>query len=122
MGRAIGFARRFSEATGLPEDAADRLAIVVEEWVINVVEHGQLRPGSRIGVTLGREAELVRLVFSDAGVPFDPRDVEFEGPNLERGGGVGLALIRAWSRVADYRRSSGRNRVTLEMPLAERAV
>jgi serine/threonine-protein kinase RsbW len=118
VGRAIGFARRFSETTGLPSDAADRLAIVVEEWVVNVLEHGQLKPGSRIGVTLGRGDGVVRLTFSDAGVPFDPRTAAFQGPNEERGGGVGLALIRAWSRIADYQRRAGRNRVTLEMPLA----
>ena len=118
MGKAIDVARGFSEACGLPDDAADRLAIVVEEWVVNVLEHGQLRPGSRIGVTLGREPGVVRLVFSDAGVPFDPRTVEFVGPNEERGGGVGLALIQAWSRIADYRRQAGRNRLTLEMPLS----
>jgi serine/threonine-protein kinase RsbW len=118
VARAIGFARRFSETADLSSDVADRLAIVVEEWVVNVLEHGQLRPGSRIGVTLGREADLIRLIFSDGGVPFDPRAVAFEGPNVERGGGVGLALIHAWSRIADYRRRSGRNRVTLEMPLA----
>ena len=89
----------------------------MEEWVVNVLEHGQLKPGSRIGLTLGREDGLVRLIFSDAGVPFDPRTIDFEGPNEERGGGVGLALIRAWSRIADYRRHAGRNRLTLEMPL-----
>lgn len=90
---------------------------MVEEWIVNLLEHGQLRPGSRIAVTLGREDGVVRLTFSDAGVPFDPRAAEFHGPNEARGGGVGLALIRAWSRIADYRRRSGRNRVTLEMPL-----
>ena len=84
---------------------------------MNVLDHGQLRPGTRIGVTLGLADGVVRLTFSDAGTPFDPRATVFEGPNEARGGGVGLALIRAWSRIADYRRRSGRNRVVLEMPL-----
>ena len=118
MARAIGLARRFCDSADLPADIADRLAIVVEEWVVNVVEHGQLKPGSRIGVTLGREGSLLRLTFSDGGVPFDPRTIVFDGPNEQRGGGVGLALIQAWSRIADYRRRSGRNRLILEMPLA----
>jgi serine/threonine-protein kinase RsbW len=117
VGCAIGVARRFSEASELPADAADRLAIIVEEWVVNLLEHGQLEPGSRIGMTLGCDDGLVRLTFSDAGVPFDPRSTEFRGPNPVRGGGVGLALIRAWSRIADYRRRAGRNQLTLEMPL-----
>ena len=60
---------------------------------------------------------LVFMEVSDAGLPFDPRDAVFEGPNLERGGGAGLELIRAWSRIADYTRRAGRNRLFVEMPL-----
>jgi hypothetical protein len=41
----------------------------------------------------------------------------FGGPNLERGGGAGLELIRAWCRIAAYARRGGRNRLVLEMPL-----
>jgi len=55
----------------------------------------------------------VRMSFSDAGVPFDPRRAPDEGPNLERGGGAGLALIRGWSEIEDYRRRRGRNRLVL---------
>jgi anti-sigma regulatory factor (Ser/Thr protein kinase) len=90
---------------------------VVEEWVGNVVEHGAVAPGSRIELALEQGAGLVRLTLSDGGAPFDPRAASFEGPNLERGGGAGLALIAAWTRVADYRRRGGRNRLVLEMPL-----
>lgn len=100
------------------DDTADKLAIVVEEWLVNVVEHGAVQPGSRIAMRLERGQDLLRLTFSDAGQPFDPREVVFEGPNMERGGGAGLALIQAWCRIADYRRRAGRNRVVLEMPLA----
>lgn len=117
IGRALAVARRFATAASLDDTAADRLAIVVEEWVSNVVEHGGAAAGSRIELELARDGALVRLSVSDAGAAFDPRTVEFEGPNTERGGGAGLALIAAWSRVADYRRRGGRNHLVLEMPL-----
>ncbi|MBW8812250.1 MAG: ATP-binding protein [Caulobacterales bacterium] len=117
VGRALAAARRFAEAARLDPTAADRLAIVVEEWVGNVVDHGGAAPGSRIDLALARERSLVRLTVSDAGAPFDPRTAGFEGPNLERGGGAGLALIAAWTRVADYRRRGGRNHLVFEMPL-----
>lgn len=42
----------------------------------------------------------------------------FEGPNLTRGGGAGLALIQTWRRIADYRRQRGRNRVVFDMQLS----
>lgn len=116
MLRALEAARRFASAAGLEGAAADRLAIVVEEWIGNIVEHGAVAPGSRIALTLVRGEACVRLVVSDAGAPFDPRAASFEGPNEDRGGGVGLALVAAWTRVAAYRRRRGRNHVVLEMP------
>ncbi|HET6971176.1 MAG TPA: ATP-binding protein, partial [Phenylobacterium sp.] len=79
--------------------------------------HGACAPGSRIELGLERDGGLVRLTASDAGVAFDPRTAHFEGPNPERGGGAGLALIAAWCRVAAYRRRGGRNHLVFEMAL-----
>ena len=107
----------FASREAIGDEATDKLAIVVEEWLINIVEHGQAAPGSRIALRLERLEGVVRLTFSDAGQPFDPRTFEFAGPNTQRGGGAGLALIQAWSRICDYRRRAGRNRLVLEMPL-----
>ncbi|MCW5758173.1 MAG: ATP-binding protein [Phenylobacterium sp.] len=117
VARALGVARRFCEGAGVGPDCADKLSIVVEEWMVNVVEHGRPAPGSRIALRLVREPACVRLVVTDAGTFFDPREAVFEGPNLDRGGGAGLELIRAWTRIAGYGRRSGRNRLVLEMPV-----
>lgn len=114
---ALAWARGFAERAAIGPDAADRLAIIVEEWVINVVEHGGAPPASRIVLRLERLEGMIRLAASDAGAPFDPREAAFEGPDLERGGGAGLELIRAWSRIAAYARRRGRNRLVLEMSI-----
>jgi serine/threonine-protein kinase RsbW len=111
--RAIAFARRFTVAAGLRDDAADRLTLLVEEWVANIVEHGAPTPGSLIVLRLEEADGRVRLAFSDAGIAFDPRTVEDLGPNLERGGGAGIALIRGWSDLESYARRAGRNRLVL---------
>jgi len=113
VANAIAFARRFAEAGALPADAADRLAVVVEEWTSNIVEHGRASAGSRIVLRLERAGEGVRLVFTDAGVAFDPRTARDKGPNLRRGGGAGIALIRAWCEIEAYQRRRGRNRLVL---------
>jgi serine/threonine-protein kinase RsbW len=94
------------------------LAVVVEEWVANVVEHGGPQEGARIVLRLRLSDGVVRLSVSDAGRPFDPRTVAFSGPNNERGGGAGLALIVSLCRIARYARRAGRNHLVLEMPLA----
>ncbi|WP_293678128.1 ATP-binding protein [uncultured Phenylobacterium sp.] len=117
MRRGLATALLFAGDAGIGDEATDKLAIVVEEWLINVVEHGEAAPGSRIALRFERLEGVVRLTVSDAGRAFDPRAFAFEGPNMERGGGAGLALIQAWSRVADYRRRAGRNRLVLEMPV-----
>jgi serine/threonine-protein kinase RsbW len=118
VSRALEVARAFALRSELGSTASDHLAMVVEEWVANIVEHGDPRAGSRIGLRLQRADRLVRLSFSDAGRPFDPREAARAGPNTERGGGAGLALIHSWCRITAYARRAGRNRLVLEMPLA----
>jgi serine/threonine-protein kinase RsbW len=115
VAEAIGLARGFAAGCDLPIDAAEKLAIIAEEWVANIVEHGGLPDGSHIGFGLEQAADLVRVTVVDSGVPYDPRTATFDGPNEERGGGVGLALITAWCRIAGYARLRGRNRVVFEL-------
>lgn len=117
VGRALGVARGFVAQAGLDRDAAERLAIVVEEWIANLVEHGEIPPGSRIGLRLARAELGVRITVTDAGRAFDPRRAVRTGPDLDRGGGAGLELMRAWSQVLTYGRRARRNRLVLEMPL-----
>ena len=91
--------------------------MVVEEWVANVVEHGAPPAGARIVLRLRLSEGLLRVRISDSGRPFDPRTSTFEGPDPERGGGAGLALIASFCRVVDYARRAGRNRLVLELEL-----
>jgi len=117
VARAARLARGFAAQTGLDPAAASRLTVVVEEWVTNVVTHGGPQAGARIVLRLSLSEEVVRLWISDGGRPFDPRAAVFEGPDLEHGGGSGLALIAGFCRITGYARLGGRNRLVLEMPL-----
>ncbi len=110
-------ARAFAADTGLSSTASDHLAVLVEEWIANVVEHGGPQAESRIVLSLSLSGAIVQMTVSDAGRAFDPRTAIFRGPNAERGGGAGLAMIAALSRVAGYERRGGRNRLLLEMPI-----
>lgn len=113
--RALAAVEAFVAAAGVPASTADRLAIVVEEWLLNLIEHGRPPPGSLIVLRLERVIRGVRIGFSDAGAAFDPRLAPDSGPNEQRGGGAGIALIRAWTRIEDYRRKAGRNRLALSL-------
>jgi anti-sigma regulatory factor (Ser/Thr protein kinase) len=118
VANAVAVARAFVEQAGLGRDPGERLAIIVEEWIANVVEHGDPPAGSLIGLRLACGEGVIRITVTDAGRVFDPRTATFEGPNPDRGGGAGLELVRAWSRVAAYGRRTARNRLVLEMPLS----
>jgi serine/threonine-protein kinase RsbW len=111
---ALSVAEGFSRDAALGETTAARLAVVVEELVSNSVRHGA--GGRELVVTLVMEAQgdALRIALEDDGVAFDPTaQREFTGPDARTGGGVGIALIRAWARELDYARIGGRNRVTL---------
>jgi serine/threonine-protein kinase RsbW len=112
--RAIAAVRRHAERHALADEAADRLVLVAEEWVINILDHGGAAPQSRIVLMLSAPDGRLRLTISDAGRPFDPCTVEDAGPNLERGGGAGIALIRTWCEMR-YARRGGRNRLLLDL-------
>ena len=113
---AVSGARLFADRNGIPEDAATKLAIVVEELVTNLYEHGGLADSDLIDIELTVEAASIRLAITDHARPFDPRSA-VQGHVPSRGGNAGLALVRNWASAIDYRSSGGTNRLTLALPL-----
>jgi anti-sigma regulatory factor (Ser/Thr protein kinase) len=112
---AVAAARRFS--ADLPARLADRLAIIVEELVENLVEHAVQPPGAVIRLGIRIEAGRVWLTLVDEAAPFDPRRA-MPTSTPARGGGAGLALVRAWTRIEGYDREAGCNVLKLSMPLS----
>ena len=118
--RAVSLVQLFCANNGLPQQQRAKLAILVEEAVTNLYDHGALTTGFTGTLTIAGDADAepggVRVTLCDSGPPFDPRAAdEIEMPNLERGGGVGLAMIRAWAEIVDYRSESGINWLELRL-------
>ena len=111
---AVETAQGFGVTVGLgPLDSA-RLAIVVEEIVANLCEHGGCGDGTPGHLALSQQGETIRIAVQDQGPPFDPRESQdADLPNPDRGGGVGLAMVRAWSESLDYCTADGRNLLTV---------
>jgi anti-sigma regulatory factor (Ser/Thr protein kinase) len=99
------------------EECRRRFLIVVEEIVTNIVRHGDASSGSEIGWRFTENGGTVRAYFEDSGVAFDPRDASPPPRTTQEPveGGQGLPIIQAWCRIVDYRRTDGRNCLTLEM-------
>lgn len=116
---ALDAVREYATRVALDAAMTRQLTIVAEELMINLLEHGAAADGcARINVTLRLDLadEALVLVLEDNGTPFDPRSVApVDLPNAERGGGVGLALVKAFARIDDYVTENGRNRLTLQM-------
>ena len=115
---ALAAAEDFAHAAGLDARGGARLAVVVEELVSNAVRHGAEAGTIAIELTLDADDGEVALVLTDNGVAFDPTaDRNFSGPDSETGGGVGLALVKAWANSFAYRRDDGRNVIDLRLRL-----
>ena len=115
---ALATARTFAGRARIAAADAARLAIVVEELVCNVVEHGEPRAGSAIALTIARDGAMLRLTISDEGAPFDPGRAVAPAATPDRGGGAGLAIVLRWTRIERYERVLGVNSLVLELPLA----
>lgn len=113
---AIGSAREFALRHRLAPAAAARLVVIVDELVGNLLRHGEPVGGEiAIALKLARDGGEVVLTFEDNCLPFDPRSAHFAGPDGD-GGGVGLALVRAWTEIVSYGSRDGVNRLILRLP------
>jgi serine/threonine-protein kinase RsbW len=116
--RAVTLAQEYSAQHAPAHMPSARLAILIEELVTNLYDHGAVGEGFSGELVLDDRGDGLLVTLRDSGAPFDPRQAaELDMPNTERGGGVGLAMIRAWADVLDYRREGAMNRLDLRMRL-----
>ena len=117
VSHAIALAEQFLGGVAVSDDAKARLAIIVEELVANIVEHGQSPPAEPVMIDIAMSGADIVLTISDGGIAFDPRTIPASDvATPKRGGGAGLALINNWARTIAYQRIDGRNAVTLVIP------
>lgn len=115
--RASDVARAFGDTQGLDEDDLARFCIVLEELTANLYEHGGLTDRDKVGLSLTREPGAIRIIITDPGTPFDLRSAASNHQRPERGGGVGIDIIRSWARIVDYAVTPEGNRLELVLPI-----
>jgi anti-sigma regulatory factor (Ser/Thr protein kinase) len=121
------------QGTDVDETARDRLDVVFEEVIANIVRHG-FEAGAKhaILVELRKMDDAFELSVEDDGIPFNPLLVQ----PAERAacladvqiGGLGIPLLRAYARSMKYQQiacdvryppfengTRARNRLTLEI-------
>ena len=104
----------FARTEGVELALSQRLAVVTEELVTNLIEHAPHGRDVAFGLVLERDANGLLLALEDDSEAFDPRDApKPDMPDPVRGGGVGLALVKAWTDIVSYDCEGGRNRLVL---------
>ncbi|WP_068072800.1 ATP-binding protein [Novosphingobium lentum] len=117
---ALVATHQFAAVRKLDAAMTSRLAIIVEEVATNVIDHAAPDRDVTLTLHLGHGSDglpdgLV-ITLEDDSAAFDPRTVEPHAlPNPDRGGGVGLALVKAWSDIVAYDSAGGINRLVLRL-------
>lgn len=113
----MGFAlAEFLDDEGVSKSTAHRVKLVVEELVVNVIQHA-FDDGAPHAILLDvrTDPQGVAIVVEDDGKPFDPT-VASSPPLKElletgKSGGLGVAIIKKVTRDLKYERAEGKNRV-----------
>jgi anti-sigma regulatory factor (Ser/Thr protein kinase) len=111
-------AEAFLVAGDVPAPARDRIALVLEEALMNLVMHGVRIGGVRsASFQIRLQPAAIELKVLDDGRPFDPRDQALPAPptSLEWAtpGGQGLRLMRRFARELRYATGAQGNCLTL---------
>jgi serine/threonine-protein kinase RsbW len=110
-----GEVERFCAGNGLPKAVSFKVRLVLEELVLNLIDHATGSATDRVDVRIDLEGGRAVLVLEDDGAPFDPRSApafdKFK-PLEERGPrGMGIHLVRSVTEGMAYERIDSRNRL-----------
>jgi anti-sigma regulatory factor (Ser/Thr protein kinase) len=113
----------FCETHELPVKTGFSLQLVLEELVVNIVNHGYGGAAGPVRLQLGADRGRVTGEIVDEGVPFDPTEApaaETDADVDERAiGGLGIHLVRSMVEDLAYERVGGRNVVRFTLPIPE---
>ena len=120
--RASEWLETMCQEHGVPQPEVDRLALCLEEVLMNIIDHGGSTARSepirlRFQVEPHVEGDsAAKVTVTDAGEAFDPISGTLANApkTLDEAlpGGMGLRMIRQCSHALDYRREAGRNYLT----------
>ncbi len=108
-----------ADRAGIPGRTMLEVNLALDELFTNILSYGFPQGGEhRIRFLLDAGPEMLTIVVEDDGVPFDPVSCAAAttppcGLEERRVGGLGLHLVRKLVDDMSYRRTAGRNVLTL---------
>jgi len=120
LGRIDAFSAKESDIVrkSMGNETGFRAGLIVIEACSNIVKHGELGEDELISVFLTIGEDRVTITIEDTSKKFNPLDVDepdLEDLELLQSGGMGVYLIRRFSRGVDYSYENGKNilRITI---------
>jgi anti-sigma regulatory factor (Ser/Thr protein kinase) len=108
---------RFCAEHGLVRAVSFKLRLILEELVLNLIDHAVGSATDRIDLRIELDPARVILILEDDSAPFDPHSVpafDKAKPLEERGPrGMGIHLVRTMAEDIVYERIDGRNRLSV---------
>lgn len=97
----------------------DRICLLVDEAVMNIILYAYPGHVGRVGLSLQQDGGAIQVHIRDTGVPFDPTrypdpDVTLP-PSARPVGGLGIHFIRKMLNIMEYRREGSCNHLVLKM-------
>lgn len=118
----FAFIDRLCEDASCSKKVRFDLKLVLEELFVNVAHYGfpegQPRQSVHVEAAIDKNAGVLHIAMSDAGIPYDPLAYRPERVDAEKGeenkvGGLGILLVRERTDGITYERASGLNVVRI---------
>ncbi|MBN2252118.1 MAG: ATP-binding protein [Kosmotogaceae bacterium] len=120
LGKIDAFSAKLSDIVrkSMGNETGFRVGLIVIEACSNIVKHGELGEEDLISVDLTVGEDRVSITIEDTSKEFNPLEVDepdLEDIELLQSGGMGVYLIRRFSRGIDYSYENGKNilRITI---------
>jgi anti-sigma regulatory factor (Ser/Thr protein kinase) len=117
LSRLETWVNAWAEEYAIAQPTAQHVDLCLTEAVTNIMTHGFAdAQAHEIALRLGRRGNDVVLEIEDDGIAFDPTRAATPPPTTldsTRLGGWGIGIVRRFSDEVHYRRSDGRNCLTL---------
>jgi serine/threonine-protein kinase RsbW len=118
--RLVTAVESFGASADLSDALLFRVMLALDEVVTNIMRHAfDDDDVHEITITITADAGVVTIVVADGGRPFDPHTVplaDVHAPLEHRPiGGLGVHLVRSLAQDMAYRRTDGRNVLTLRL-------
>ncbi len=103
---------RIAEENEVGKDSIFEVLLIIEEVLTNIISYSfKEETKHSIEIDFGIKDNLMTIIFTDDGIPFDPYEVEMK--SLKAGkkfvGGKGIKIIKSYSDIIEYKRKDNKN-------------